>query len=333
MLPEVSLLYSTAKGILSDTLLRHSRAHPSYNPTQSGAITTPPASNATETFSSLGPLPSTSDINSLPPDESIYFNFKPAPPRLPAWLETFVDPPTEFVDQGPAPSQEAAFTPQTGVLHNPPSIQWDSDLDAQVPNWLAGDDFDLNALNSSVLASAINDFPFLVCNDDDMSLLPPHEQSMNVDEYHEEYHIRQHWFSFISAGDTGHVTPELMPERTEVDDQYRENLSHCLQERVLSEPLPSTEFLVSLRHAPNLSYGILTKARTNVSKCSLLDLILFSLLFTLRPFDHPQNILYCFYLSARLEVSLLVPITLSLRAREFSRDYTKLFLRRSVFFL
>ncbi|KAJ5125338.1 hypothetical protein N7448_004659 [Penicillium atrosanguineum] len=107
------------------------------------------------------------------------------------------------------------------MLQNASSIQWDTDLDAQVPNWLAGDDFDLNALNSSVLASAINDIPLLVCNDDDISLLSPHGQSINFDEYHEEYHIRRHWFSFIPAGDTGHVTPDLMPVHTEVDDQYR----------------------------------------------------------------------------------------------------------------
>lgn len=138
------------------------------------------------------------------------------------------------------------------MLQSPPSIQWDIDLDAQVPNWLAGDDFDLNALNSSVLVSAMNDVPLLVCNDDDISMLSPHEQSINVDEYHEEHHIRQHWFSFIPAGDTGHVTPDVMPEQTQVDDQYREGLSRCLQQRVLAEALPSTEFLVNL-HAPYLS--------------------------------------------------------------------------------
>ncbi|KAJ5303518.1 hypothetical protein N7476_010317 [Penicillium atrosanguineum] len=221
----------------------------------SGPITTPPATNATESFPSLVQLPSASDANSLPPDESVYFNLRPSPPRLPAWLETFVDPPTEFVDQRPVTSQETAFTPFTGMLQNASSIQWDTDLDAQVPNWLAGDDFDLNALNSSVLASAINDIPLLVCNDDDISLLSPHGQSINFDEYHEEYHIRRHWFSFIPAGDTGHVTPDLMPVHTEVDDQYREGLSRCLQQRVLSEPLPSTEFLVSLCHVPNYRTG------------------------------------------------------------------------------
>lgn len=171
---------------------------------------------------------------------------RPAPPRLPAWLETFVDPPTEFVDQRQIQSQEAVFTPLEGMLQNPSVIQWDTDLDSQVPNWLAGEDFDLNALNSSVLASAINDVPLLVCHDEEAPVWSLSDPPINVDEDREEYHTRQHWFSFISAGDTGHATPDVMPERTEVDDQYREGLSRCLQQRVMAEPLPSTEFLVSL---------------------------------------------------------------------------------------
>ncbi|GAB1210450.1 hypothetical protein APSETT445_009243 [Aspergillus pseudonomiae] len=157
------------------------------------------------------------------------------------WLEAVVDPSTEFVDHQPVPS-----APLNGMFQNTPAIDWDVDLDTQVPNWLADEDFDLNALNFTVLASTINDIPFLACQDDEAPIFSLHEPLSRA-ERHEEDLIRQHWFSFISAHEIGHVTPEAVPQQTKLDDEYREGLSRCLQQRVLAEALPSTEFLWARR--------------------------------------------------------------------------------------
>ncbi|KAK6816016.1 hypothetical protein RU639_008988 [Aspergillus parasiticus] len=220
-----------------DTLLRHARSHHSHSTPQPAPIATPLATTATEACSSLDQTTDISALVSFSRKDTGDVDARPPPHRLPGWLEAVVDPSTEFVDHQPVPS-----APLNGMFQNTPAIDWDVDLDTQVPNWLADEDFDLNALNSTVLASTINDIPFLACQDDEAPIFSLHEP-LSRGERHEEDLIRQHWFSFISAHEMGYVTPEAVPQQTKLDDEYREGLSCCLQQRVLDEALPSTQFL------------------------------------------------------------------------------------------
>ncbi|KAE8315349.1 fungal-specific transcription factor domain-containing protein [Aspergillus transmontanensis] len=220
-----------------DTLLRHARSHPSHSTPQPAPIATPLATTATEACSSLDQTTDISALVSFYRKDTGDVDARPPPHRLPGWLEAVVDPSTEFVDHQPVP-----LAPLNGMFQNTPAIDWHVDLDTQVPSWLADEDFDLNALNSTVLASTINDIPFLACQDDEAPIFSLHEPPSRG-EQHEEDLIRQHWFSFIPAHEMGHVTPEAVPQQTKLDDEYREGLSCCLQQRVLAEALPSTEFL------------------------------------------------------------------------------------------
>ena len=218
--------------------------------------------------------------------------------RLPSWLET-------IVDQRQVPEQQVGLSTLEGMFQNTSAIQWNIDLEAQVPNWLADDDFDLNALNSSVMASAVNDVPTLACQAEESPLLAFLAQPTSVHEPREEDLLCHQWFSFIPARDTGRNTPNTVPEQTEVDDQYREGLSNCLQQRVMAEPLPSTEFLVRLG-AWYSSSGQRSnlKCRINACKCISPASALYSQSFILPHFGLLLNILYYFYQSARSEVSL-----------------------------
>lgn len=124
-------------------------------------------------------------------------------------------------------------------------MQWNLNMDSQVPTWLADEDFDLNALNSSVMENTMSYFaPLNTRNEVDplvFAVQPPDEPIMD----RKEDQVRQRWFTFIGTHDPGYITPDAIPEQTEVDERYREKLSQRLQQRVPTESLPSTDFLVS----------------------------------------------------------------------------------------
>lgn len=115
---------------------------------------------------------------------------------------------------------------------------------SQAPTWLADEHFDLDALNSSVMESTFGLFSpayTAIENSTDITLQVPLETTQS----HKEDQVRQSWFTYVGIHSNGHVTPENTGENVELDEQYRQNLSQRLQQRVPTEPLPSTEFLVS----------------------------------------------------------------------------------------
>ncbi|KAH8817296.1 fungal-specific transcription factor domain-containing protein [Xylogone sp. PMI_703] len=123
---------------------------------------------------------------------------------------------------------------------------WDINLNQQIPGWLVGDDFDLTALNSVAIPSTYDwhDFPTTL---PDLNL--PSTDTIQADfpvntgQERPEDVVRCQWFTYLVPEQSGHITPEIIPEKTQVDEQYRESLSKQLQQRVLHEALPSTDFL------------------------------------------------------------------------------------------
>lgn len=126
------------------------------------------------------------------------------------------------------------------------SVQWNLNRGYQAPTWLANEDFDLNALNSSVMATMASSFSPLSTRSDIDPLMFAIQQPDNPITYRKEDQVRQRWFTFTGVHDLGYITPDAIPEQTEVDEKYRENLSQRLQQCVPSESLPSTDFLVSM---------------------------------------------------------------------------------------
>ncbi|KAJ5754648.1 hypothetical protein N7533_004191 [Penicillium manginii] len=111
------------------------------------------------------------------------------------------------------------------------------------PVWLADEHFDLDALNSSVMETTLGLFsPTHTTNESnaDTTLQIPMETSQ---WHHKEDQVRQYWFNYIGTHSNGYVTPETATDHVELDEKYRQNLSQRLQQRVPTEPLPSTEFL------------------------------------------------------------------------------------------
>jgi hypothetical protein len=167
-----------------------------------------------------------------------------AQPRLPGWLETIVQS-TNFGSDEHANSQAAPFGALDGMFQEDSSMQWNLNLDSQVPTWLADEDFDLNALNSSVMGTTMSYFaPFNTRSEIDPLIFAVQTPDDPIVDRKEDQ-VRQRWFTFIGTHDQGYITPDAIPEQTEVDERYRENLSQRLQQRVPTEPLPSTDFLVS----------------------------------------------------------------------------------------
>ncbi|RFU29760.1 hypothetical protein B7463_g6559, partial [Scytalidium lignicola] len=138
-----------------------------------------------------------------------------------------------------APAPFSSTSPTDGDV-------WDLNLNQQIPGWLVRDDFDLSALNSVTIPSSIDwhDFPNSL-----PELNPPSADtievdfSANINADRREDIVQCHWFTYLVPEESGHITPDALPEQTQVDEQYREKLSRQLQQRVLNEPLPSTDFL------------------------------------------------------------------------------------------
>ncbi|KGO67410.1 hypothetical protein PEX1_024710 [Penicillium expansum] len=114
----------------------------------------------------------------------------------------------------------------------------------QIPAWFADDDFDIGALNSEILISTGN--WLTPGNSDQYQNEPVGDSSRQLVEDiipSREELVQTHWYTFMGASQTGHSTPEIGPEPTQLDEAYRANLAVKLQPHVPFLPLPSTDFL------------------------------------------------------------------------------------------
>ena len=207
---------------ISDSLLRHSRMH--TDDVNSSMVTTGQAH---------GQQVDTS-----------------AQTQFPSWLETIPD----LAENPQLPVSPEATTLTASYNGTLDSIDGSLGCDVfpEAPNWLVDDDFDLNAFNSSVVANTTMGFlppvsgPVDYDNTLESSMLhaPNGTSECNQDE------IRKIWFNYIDTAYNHNTDPitsgSSLHRRAELDDEDRQNLSQRLQPRVPSQPLPSTDFLVSL---------------------------------------------------------------------------------------
>lgn len=123
--------------------------------------------------------------------------------------------------------------------------QWESSLGPQPPGWLINEDFDLDMFNFCILDSASNwrpraDDPVATHPTSDLDQpsadpLPSKRQDL----------VNQHWFTSLTPNTTGSMTPDVEPEGSRVNEEYRESLVRKLQQHLPSFPLPSTDVMVS----------------------------------------------------------------------------------------
>ncbi|KAF7181807.1 hypothetical protein CNMCM7691_001104 [Aspergillus felis] len=122
---------------------------------------------------------------------------------------------------------------------------WPVDWASQPSTWLADADFDLNALNASVINSSM---PFNYPTPAPLMETPALVSQSgcgaptSIPERLEDT-VRRRWFTFIEGIGTGYDTPGGRPDSIHIDDADRDNLAQRLQQHIITAPLPSTDFL------------------------------------------------------------------------------------------
>ncbi len=175
--------------------------------------------------------------------------------RLPGWLETIVQPPRNA--HGQVNSQAPLFSPLEGIFDSHMEEALHFNQDSQVPTWLADEHFNLNALNTSVMASTLSFFsPGYTANENSTDITTQVPEESHPERLEDQ--VRPLWFTYVGTYKSGHDTPEAAYEQVELDEQYRQTLSQRLQQRVPTEPLPSTDFLVSIELSVRILFLNLT---------------------------------------------------------------------------
>lgn len=114
-------------------------------------------------------------------------------------------------------------------------------------SWLTGDDFDLDAVNTSLLQATTGDLlPVVQMPDDDplttgASFGP---QAADVGSTPCGDAISDKWHTHCGQTSSVNITPDPAIDPNQIDESYRNELADRLQQRVQTGILPSTTFLV-----------------------------------------------------------------------------------------
>jgi hypothetical protein len=147
------------------------------------------------------------------------------------------------------------------IPQNPDGDLWPANLISPGPAWLIGYDFDLDALNTSVMTTMDTveplfqlqgySYPTFQLPEPENEIIPEIQQQSKDGRDN----VRRSWFSHLEAADnandeysvlnTGHITPAIGGERYDVDDGFRARVTLKLNTRTIEDHLPSTEYLVS----------------------------------------------------------------------------------------
>jgi hypothetical protein len=181
-----------------------------------------------------------------------------------------------------------------------------SDMNSLSSTWFAGDDFDLDALNSAIQESIAHyAYPMQSYPTEHRTQLPSieHVETEGVLPTHPSLStlysssISKKWFSNIEvdseAPETRQGSQGPGSAQVDVDEAYRVNLTSKLQVRAHNESLPSTEFLVN-RKVP-LHKFFANTVRIFAYECISRASILYFLYCTAPHFDHQQRTHFCCY--------------------------------------
>lgn len=176
----------------------------------------------------LQDLSSTNNTRSAP-----ISSFGPSPEDLPLDQGESIR-----VHGGPLMAHQATTEMINDALNHssPWPVMWDGQWDLDGTSWLAGTDFDLEAVNQSLLEST-ETYP-----------VDPAPDTTGGREL-----VQRRWHTFSEAAvSSGQTTPDCdishndpCQIHTFADESYREKLAESLRQRVQPGILPSTGFLVS----------------------------------------------------------------------------------------
>lgn len=123
---------------------------------------------------------------------------------------------------------------------------WDLQFDRELETLLTGEDFDLDAVNMSLLYATSDYVPVDAIPGMNVTRLPPPvdlvSSSDNIQRHVEA--VQRKWHTFSELIPSGQMTPDVPREASLIDESYRKRLAERLQQRVQHGILPSTPFLV-----------------------------------------------------------------------------------------
>ncbi|KAJ5302333.1 hypothetical protein N7508_007196 [Penicillium antarcticum] len=256
---------------LSDSLLRHMRCHPS-SVLQEGVEARAAMDNTNDApqkshnhqVSSYGQSPDYRELPTPPHQSSAVGSEYPGGINTRSTSYSFANQATATSDfQEVAPKNKEKNTPgfptpgsQSRLTTLDSSFadltqhgSWMfEDSNIQIPAWFADDDFDLSALNSEIIMSTTKWLPGHLSNSQNEPTVPIIQPQEEDNTPPREELIRTHWHTYmgptwLGLSRTGHITPEMIPEQTQVDEAYRASLAVKLQPDIPFLPLPSTDFL------------------------------------------------------------------------------------------
>lgn len=162
-----------------------------------------------------------------------------------------------FVETPPA----TLFSTDGGeVFENQPSLEparwdaplnpgWEAPLDPGWASWLTTGDFDLDAVNLSLLQATSDLVPPMESMPEQSMLQvseDPNLASGPEPTGRHETRIQRRWHTYSERAPSGYMTPAASQghKHVPVDEMYRERLADNLQQRMHHGILPSTSFLV-----------------------------------------------------------------------------------------
>ncbi|KAJ5135977.1 hypothetical protein N7448_004531 [Penicillium atrosanguineum] len=241
-----------------DTLLRHSRSHatddicgcpqvqndPSINGSHASDLN-PELNSNDAAFSGIPEVPLGLDAGSLADNIMAPMS----PPKS-------IDKLTPSLSIGDNNTYPAQLTPLPSLFSletsdawknqpSPPPAVWDYRPDRDWETLLTGDDFDLNAVNLSLLYATADYVPTFDTLPDSEVARPTSQPASRTENEHAKGRaltVQKKWHTFSEATPSGQMTPDQSQEGL-IDESYRKRLTERLQQRVQHGILPSTPFL------------------------------------------------------------------------------------------
>ncbi|GFF48271.1 hypothetical protein IFM51744_06785 [Aspergillus udagawae] len=227
-----------------DTLLRHTRSHCRRD--ELGVVANSPEGRAP------GLEELTAATSQPVPTLSTWSNIRRPSNALPQRVDTATVPIESDTNASPALNFPISLNLNPGAdFHvngglNSTDIH-SVELEPGWISWLMGENFDLDAVNSSLLQATTGELlPVDLMPDED----PIPTDSFNVGPHATDAGlaltgdtIREKWHTHCGQTTSGVITPDPTKDRNQIDESYRHELANRLQQRVQPGTLPSTTFL------------------------------------------------------------------------------------------
>ncbi|OKO90300.1 Transcriptional regulator ADR1 [Penicillium subrubescens] len=143
---------------------------------------------------------------------------------------------------------------------SPQNPMWDYLLDREWETLLTGEDFDLDAVNTSLLYATSDYVPVDTIPGMDITRLLPSVQTASMNSDSAKQHadtVQKKWHTYSELASSGQMTPDVPREASFIDEAYRKRLADRLQQRDLCIQAYFSKFhpLFPVVHMPTFRPG------------------------------------------------------------------------------